>query len=169
MTNVKSDHYGLKGCVSYFSMTVLLRNDLVQGEISHIGHTSFQTNPPSGYRTYSTHILYWAQLKASVDTQGSDPHYSDITLAPWCLKCRQLNLSRITDKIEFSITGARLTKAFDVTIQSYRNSHTQILDSKKQILRYMGSKFCAKFQLCPLKFHTKFWTHTPQNVHFRRC
>ena len=34
------------------------------------------------------------------------------------------------------------------------------------ILRFMGSKFCVKFQRAPLKFHTKFWTHTPQNVHF---
>ena len=30
----------------------------------------------------------------------------------------------------------------------------------------MGSKFCVKFQRAPLKFHTKFWTHTPQNMHF---
>ena len=34
------------------------------------------------------------------------------------------------------------------------------------ILRCMGSKFCVKFQRAPLKFHTKFWTHTPQNIHF---
>ena len=33
------------------------------------------------------------------------------------------------------------------------------------ILRCMGSKSCVKFQGCPLKFHTKFWTHTPQNMH----
>ena len=34
------------------------------------------------------------------------------------------------------------------------------------ILRCMGSKFSVKFQRAPLKFHTKFWTHTPQNIHF---
>ena len=34
------------------------------------------------------------------------------------------------------------------------------------ILRCMGLKFCVKFQRAPLKFHTKFWTHTPQNMHF---
>ena len=34
------------------------------------------------------------------------------------------------------------------------------------ILRCMGSKFCVKFQRAPLKFHTKFWTHTPQNMDF---
>ena len=33
------------------------------------------------------------------------------------------------------------------------------------ILRCMGSKFCVKFQGAPLKFHTKFWTHTSQNMH----
>ena len=34
------------------------------------------------------------------------------------------------------------------------------------ILRCMGSKFCVKFQRAPLKFHTIFWTHTPQNIYF---
>ena len=66
-------------------------------------------------------------------------------------------------------TGARLTKAYDVTIQRYRNLHAKIEDSKIHILRCMGSKFCVKFQRFPLKFHTKFWTHTTQNVHFTRC
>ena len=36
-------------------------------------------------------------------------------------------------------------------------THTQKKqDSKMHILRCMGSKFCVKFQRCPLKFHTKF-------------
>ena len=34
------------------------------------------------------------------------------------------------------------------------------------ILRCMGSKFCGKFQRVPLKFHTNFGTHIPQNMHF---
>ena len=72
-------------------------------------------------------------------------------------------------KIHYNVfPGARLTKAYDVTIQRYRNSHAKIHDSKMHILRCMGSKFCVKFQRCPLKFHTKFWTHTPQNMHFMR-
>ena len=62
--------------------------------------------------------------------------------------------------------GPRLTKAYDVTIQIYRNSHAKIEDSEMYILRCMGSKFCVKFQGYPLKFHTKVWTHTPQNMHF---
>ena len=66
-------------------------------------------------------------------------------------------------------TGARLTKAYDVTIQRYRNLHAKIEDSKMHILRCMGSKFCVKFQRYPLKFHTKFSTHTTQNMHFMRC
>ena len=55
-----------------------------------------------------------------------------------------------------SSSGARLTKAYDVTIQRYRNLHAKIEDSKIHILRCMGSKFCVKFQRFPLKFHTKF-------------
>ena len=34
------------------------------------------------------------------------------------------------------------------------------------ILLCVGSKFCVKFQRAHLKFHTKFSTHTPQNMHF---
>ena len=52
-------------------------------------------------------------------------------------------------------SGGRLTKAYDVTVKRYRNSHAKIEDSK--------------MQRCPLKFHTKFWTHTLQNMHFTRC
>ena len=38
------------------------------------------------------------------------------------------------------------------------------------ILWCMGSKFCVKFQRCPLKFHTKVWAYTPQkNMDFMKC
>ena len=60
--------------------------------------------------------------------------------------------------------GARLTKAYDVTIQRYRNSHAKIDDSKMHILWCMGSQFCVKFQRCPLKFHTNF-----QPIHHKIC
>ena len=41
---------------------------------------------------------------------------------------------------------ARLTKAYDVTIQRYRNSHAKIEDSKMHILRCMGSNFVWNFK-----------------------
>ena len=75
----------------------------------------------------------------------------------------------ITSQFQCPTPGGRLTKAYDVTIQRYRNLHAKIEDSKIHILRCMGSKFCVKFQRFPLKFHTKFWTHTTQNMHFTRC
>ena len=34
------------------------------------------------------------------------------------------------------------------------------------IVRCKGSKFCVKFQRTPLKFHTKFWIHTPHSVFY---
>ena len=83
-------------------------------------------------------------------------------------KC-SCNENTVCNSLNFRVLpGARLTKAYDVTIQRYRNSHAKIHDSKMHILRCMGSKFCVKFQRCPLKFHTKFWTHTPPNMHFMR-
>ena len=45
-------------------------------------------------------------------------------------------------------SGARLTKAYDVTIHRYRNSYTKIEDSKMQILRCMGSNL--KFSNVPI-------------------
>ena len=43
----------------------------------------------------------------------------------------------------------------------------QILPPRKMhILQCMCSKFCVKFQRTTLKFHPKFWTHAPQNMHF---
>ena len=40
-------------------------------------------------------------------------------------------------KPQQNTSGARLTKAYDVTIQSYRNSHAKNEDSKVHILRCM--------------------------------
>ena len=65
------------------------------------------------------------------------------------------------------IPGACLTKAYDVTIWGYRNSHANYC--KMPILRCLGSKLCVRFQRCPLKFYTKFCTHTQQNMHLTRC
>ena len=75
-----------------------------------------------------------------------------------------LYINHVNDKS----TRAYLTKAYDVTIQRYHNSRAKIQGSQMHILQGIGSKFCVKFQRCPLKFHTKFWTHTPQNMHFTR-
>ena len=33
------------------------------------------------------------------------------------------------------------------------------------ILRCIGWNLCVKFQRAPFKFHTTFWTHTPQHIH----
>ena len=73
-------------------------------------------------------------------------------------------LSTVTSKKKPS--GGRLIKAYDVAIPGYRKSQTKIKISKMHILWSMDSKFCVKFQKCPLKFHTKFWTHTLPNMHF---
>ena len=53
-------------------------------------------------------------------------------------------------------SGARLIKTYDVIFQRYRKSHTKMKISKIHIFLCMDSKFCVKFQRCPLKFHTKF-------------
>ena len=94
-------------------------------------------------------------------------------LGPNVLNCRLQNDGQFVDQCLLTCIqsfhrrpGARHTRTCDVTMERYRNSHTKIEDSKMCILQCMGSKFCVKFQRCPLKFHTIFLTHVPQNVHF---
>ena len=49
-------------------------------------------------------------------------------------------------------------------------NHTEKMKTVKCIFCGVWDQhFCMKFQRCPLKFHTKFWTYTPQNMHFTRC
>ena len=42
-------------------------------------------------------------------------------------------------------TGARLTKAYDVTIHKYRNSHAKIEDSKMYIFGVYGFKILSSY------------------------
>ena len=39
---------------------------------------------------------------------------------------------------------------------------------KNRIFQCMGKIFCAEFQRCPLKFHTKYLTHTLKDVYLIR-
>ena len=76
-------------------------------------------------------------------------------------------MSDMSDYFHEHCTGARLTKACDVTIQRYRNYHVKIEDNKMHILRCMRSKFCVKFQRCPLKFQA--FTQYFEPVHSKIC
>ena len=58
--------------------------------------------------------------------------------------------------------GGRLTKTYDVITLEISQFIKLLTHREMHILRCMGSKFCVKFQRAPLKFHTKFWTHTPK-------
>ena len=122
------------------------------------------------------------KIDVTVDTMFTSfsSHLGDkVMLRVTMLKCIVNFLFQYAYRITFKIhpTVPQLTVqgpvsydvTIDVTIQRYRNSQAKIEDSKMHILRCMDSKFCVKFQRCPLKFHTKFLTHTPQNMHFTRC
>ena len=53
-------------------------------------------------------------------------------------------------------TGARLTKAYDVTIQRYRNSHAKIEDSKMHILFVVyGFKILCEISKVPFEISHK--------------
>ena len=48
-------------------------------------------------------------------------------------------------------SGARLTKAYDVTIQRYRNSHAKMQDSEMHIFRCMGLKTLCEISMVPFE------------------
>ena len=128
--------------------------------------TTYGHYPADNLKAYSTKCITF-QLFMQTQTDTCIFVYMQNMLKHACIYVQQnIHICLLINIYDRS--GARLTKAYDVTIQRYRNSHAKIHDSKMHILRCLGSKFCVKFQRCPLKFHTKFWTHTPQNMHFMR-
>ena len=57
-----------------------------------------------------------------------------------------------------SRSGARLTKAYDVTIKRYRDSHAKIQDSEMLILRCIGSIFFFyEISKLPFEISHKIW------------
>ena len=60
--------------------------------------------------------------------------------------------------------GGRLTKAYDVRIKRYRNSHAKIQDSKMQISRCRGSNFVWNFKGALWNF-----THSFEPIRHKIC
>ena len=144
-------------------------------DLTHCG----QVTPSQHWLRYWL-VAWWHQSITWTNVDSSSIMPCDIHLRANSQEMPHPSITKITLKIiswNFieipqglrGAPGARLTKAYDVTIQRYPNSHARIEDSKMHILLCMGSKFCVKFQRCPLKFHTKFWTRTPQNMHLMGC
>ena len=112
--------------------------------------------------------MTWLQLQNGSNSItaiicGYSPNFTGELLIEWLVvfhakKPNKLHISDSGNDEEVDKTGGRLTKGYDVTVQRYCNLHARIQDSKMHMLRCMGSKFCVKFQGCPLKFHRKFWT-----------
>ena len=59
----------------------------------------------------------------------------------WTYSAGVFNYSRLFIKETGEPRGARPTKAYDVTIQRYRNTHAKIENSGMHILRCWSSKF----------------------------
>ena len=67
-----------------------------------------------------------------------------------------LTLSMIDLALRWRHQG-RLTRAHDVTIHRFHESHTKRKVNQMNILWCMGSKFRMKLQTCPLKFNPIFY------------
>ena len=74
-----------------------------------------------------------------------------LLLCDWNFVCE----GNLHDSYISRVSGACLTKDYDVTIQWYRNSHAKSGDSEMHMLRYMGSQLCVQFRKAPLKFNKK--------------
>ena len=65
--------------------------------------------------------------------------------------------------------GARLTKAYDVTTQRYRNSHAKIEDSKMHLLR-CEFKILCEISKVPFEISRKILnSYTAKLQHFTEC
>ena len=88
----------------------------------------------------------WVNNREAGDLRRHRVHYDVILMVLRTDTWQECELMQEQCIIGMRRPRARLTKAYDVTIQRYRNSHAKNEDSKMHILRCMGSKFCVKFQ-----------------------
>ena len=100
---------------------------------------------------YSHHIFPIVLRSVSIPNASSTPDNNEAGSSPGDIQCQP--------------SGPRLTKTSDVITLNISSVGKCSTPRKMDILRCMGSKFRVKFQRAPLKFHTQFWTHTPQNRH----
>ena len=120
-------------------------------------------------RHVQMHFLVWNLFYFDFDFTGTCPQgfneqlaniISDNDLVP----NREQAIIGTNTSLVYWRPGARLTRAYDVTIQRYRNSHPKIHDIKMHILRCMGSKFCVKFQSALWNFTQNF-----EPIHGKIC
>ena len=135
----------------------------------------YKRNVPYQYNT-----MQWFTCSSTKTTVHNDKHRypecleieTHVKLFEWCIHVdsKSRGFARCCDRTFYLLQnrgpGVRLTKTCDVIFQRYRTLYRTIKVRKMHILRCMGSKFCVKFQMCPLKYHTKFWTHTPQKISY---
>ena len=123
----------------------------------------------------------------------NDNHYNDVTWALWHLKSLAIWLShylfRITSKkiSKLGITGPLWGESIGGDMKTVDSRHKgpggrfkntyELLNlralkfsyvKKIHIFQCMGKIFCVEFQRYPLKFHTKYLTHTLKDMIFMR-
>ena len=129
-------------------------------------------------------LATWRQAITRTNVDLSSMEFCGIPLTPVLQKLRnspryqfikrkKITLLRLKPQLlgdnelscKWDASPSRLS-LYDVTIQGYRKSHAKIKVIKMHILSCMVQIFFVKFQRRPLKFHTNFGTHTPQNMQF---
>ena len=98
----------------------------------------------------------FCQIKVLCHTKVCQPFFS-----PLCLSVLAINTGKTV------ASGERLAKAYDVTIQRYRKSHTKVKVNKMHnfgVWVYFLWNFKGTVSNC-----AHVWTHAPLNVHIKRC
>ena len=105
---------------------------------------------------------YWSACQIS-------KWYDSLTLAQWCQMETWIwiKLARVMScclVVAFkSLPGGRFKNAYELlTLRALKIS----MFHKRFIFQCMGKIFCVEFQRYPLKFHTKYLTHTLKDMTF---
>ena len=110
--------------------------------------------------TGKTACLYWDSLLVSLIIIQVR-----LTMSMWCKKKkkkkRHVNLFVAT--VMTVKTGGRFKNTYELlNLKALKISKLH----KNHIFQCMGKIFCVEFQRVPLKFHTKYLTHTLKDVDF---
>ena len=91
-----------------------------------------------------------------------------VQVMAWCYKALKYSVQIYKMNAQLKLWGNKILPDFN-SKWIYNTTSTTLSNIKHLVncifCGIQTLKFCVKFQRAPLKFHTKFWTHIPQNMH----
>ena len=158
-----------------------LFNSIVSSLWMHCRYVSFVLNPLLQLISCIL-IMSWHRNTFRMSLCGwnkwwlLDSHNKDHHCRAWTFVVIVVCLNKLLAvRLLLNIFGMPCPSCFITVIgymfkNAYQLSNLRALEiwilHRNSIFQYMGKIFCVEFQRYPLKFHTKYFTHTLKDVHF---